>query len=101
VPQDLLPLLIPIVAILIFALGFIAMRRQRSSPDRANPAAPGAPSGLRPSSGESREAFVRRHWQRPGVVANGVTLVDLYDRIATLEQRLAAAEAQLAQRPRA
>jgi hypothetical protein len=35
---------------------------------------------------------VRRHWQRPGVVADGVTLVDLYDRIRALEERLAEAE---------
>lgn len=55
--------------------------------------------GLYQSPGESREGFVRRNWQRSGVVADGKTLVDLYDRIATLEQRLAAAEEQLARRP--
>lgn len=37
---------------------------------------------------ESREAFVRRNVGRPGLVANGPTLVDLYDRIAQLEQRV-------------
>jgi hypothetical protein len=38
--------------------------------------------------GESREEFVRRNVNRPGLVANGLTLVDLYDRIAALEQRV-------------
>jgi hypothetical protein len=48
---------------------------------------------------ESREEFVRRHWQRPGVVANGATLVDLYDRIRALEERVARAERQAASPP--
>ena len=51
--------------------------------------------------GETREAFVRKYWQRPGVVADGVTLVDLYDRIAQLEQGLAEAERQLKVPPQA
>lgn len=38
--------------------------------------------------GESREDFVRRFSSRSGVVANGVTLVDLYNRIAALERRV-------------
>jgi hypothetical protein len=103
VPQDLLPLLIPVVGIVIFVFGFIAMRRRASSLDPANPTAlaSGTPSGLRPSPGESREAFVRRHWQRPGVVANGVTLVDLYNRIATLEQRITELERERTDRPSA
>jgi hypothetical protein len=43
-------------------------------------------------AGESREDFVRRHRHRPGVVADGVTLVDLYDRIRRLEHRIAVLE---------
>jgi hypothetical protein len=55
---------------------------------------PRGPAGcLAPS--ETREAYVRRHWQRPGVIANGPTLVDLYDRIGELERRLAETERQL------
>ncbi|HZU94861.1 hypothetical protein [Microbacterium hydrocarbonoxydans] len=42
--------------------------------------------------GESREDFVRRFSTRPGVVADGVTLVDLYNRIAALERRVAQLE---------
>ncbi|MGN7977039.1 hypothetical protein ACTJJ4_05655 [Microbacterium sp. 22195] len=38
--------------------------------------------------GETREQFVRRFSQRPGVVADGVTLVDLYNRIRMLEARV-------------
>jgi hypothetical protein len=45
-----------------------------------------------PDGPESREDFVRRHRNRPGVVANGATLVDLYDRIRHLEERLASVE---------
>ncbi|MEU0114676.1 hypothetical protein ABZ137_13330 [Streptomyces bobili] len=40
-----------------------------------------------------------RHWQRPGVVADGVALVDLYDRIGALEERLARAVQQSAPPP--
>ena len=63
--------------------------------------APGsaASTGSRDAVQESREEFVRRHWQRPGVVANGVTLVDLYDRIRALEERVARAEQQSASPP--
>lgn len=39
-------------------------------------------------SGETREEFVRRHWDRSGVVVNGVTLLDLYSRINELENRI-------------
>lgn len=42
--------------------------------------------------GESREDYVRRLWDRSGVVANGVTLVDLYNRIQALEARVAELE---------
>lgn len=47
---------------------------------------------FRQNAGESREDYVRRHWDRSGVVANGVTLVDLYDRIRALEERVAELE---------
>lgn len=58
-----------------------------------------AASSLQQASGESREECVRKHWQRPGVVANGVTLVDLYDRIRVLEERLGVAEQRPAPPP--
>jgi hypothetical protein len=47
----------------------------------------------------AKKDFVRRHWQRPGVVANGVTLVDLYDRIRALEERVTRAEQKSASPP--
>jgi len=47
---------------------------------------------FRQQAGETREDYVRRHWARSGVVANGVTLVDLYDRIRALEARVAELE---------
>jgi len=54
-------------------------------------------SGYRPRDQFVRhEDFVRANWQRPGVVADGVTLVDLYDRIAALEARIR----ELEERPR-
>ena len=43
-------------------------------------------------AGETREQFVRREVMRPGVVATGPTLVDLYDRINALEARVAELE---------
>ena len=91
VPSELLFLLIPAVAILMFVLAGVFIRRAQASFVRVAEQT-GAGPGLYQAPGESREAFVRRNWQRPGVVADGVTLVDLYDRIASLEQRLAAAE---------
>ncbi|KKI21800.1 MULTISPECIES: hypothetical protein [unclassified Leucobacter] len=36
----------------------------------------------------THEEFVRWNWRRPGVVADGVTLVELYDRIRALEARV-------------
>ncbi|QMV11350.1 hypothetical protein [Streptomyces lincolnensis] len=42
---------------------------------------------------------MRRHWQRPGVVANGVTLVDLYDRTRALGERVTRAEQRAASPP--
>ncbi|MFI1360100.1 hypothetical protein ACH4TV_41935 [Streptomyces sp. NPDC020898] len=91
-------LLIPVAALVVFvvgAIGVLKLQKIARGPDgpgqaAASPAA--AATGLQQSSQESREEFVRRHWQRPGVVANGVTLVDLYDRIRALEERVARAE---------
>ena len=91
-PSELLFLLIPAVAILMFVLAGVFIRRAQASFIRVTEQTGGAGPGLHQAPGESREAFVRRNWQRPGVVADGLTLVDLYDRIALLEQRLAAAE---------
>jgi len=47
--------------------------------------------------GESRESFVRRFSNRPGVVADGTTLVDLYNRCAILQDRIVALEERLEQ----
>ncbi|WP_327640292.1 hypothetical protein OHB24_18505 [Kribbella sp. NBC_00482] len=90
-------LLIPVVLIVLGVLVPRAvLKAQRASVDLRPATAPhdAAPTGFEQSSQESREEFVRRHWQRPGVVANGVTLVDLYDRIRALEERVARAEQQ-------
>lgn len=90
-------LLIPVAAIVVVVLGAIGiMKLQNAAPQQGStPMGDAAPNGFQQSPGETREAYVRRLWQRPGVVANGVTLVDLYDRINELERRLAAAERQL------
>jgi hypothetical protein len=89
-------LLIPVAALVVIVLGgILVVRLQKASVGRVEvrPAPDAAvPTGFQQSSHESREDFVRRHWQRPGVVANGVTLVDLYDRIRALEERVARAE---------
>ena len=98
--SGLIYLLIPAAALLVIVLGgVLVMRLQRKVwepgffPGTAHPGAAG-PTGFQQSPDETREAFVRRHWQRPGVVADGVTLVDLYDRINDLERRLADSERQ-------
>ncbi|WP_331750291.1 MULTISPECIES: hypothetical protein [unclassified Streptomyces] len=98
-------LLIPVAALVVIVLGAIAvLKLQKVSLGRNEPrSAPApraaAPTGFQQSSQESREEFVRRHWQRPGVVANGVTLVDLYDRIRALEERVTRAEQHSASPP--
>ena len=47
------------------------------------------PAEIRPRDAfQTHEDFVRWNWRRPGVVADGVTLVDLYDRIRALEARV-------------
>jgi hypothetical protein len=98
-----LGLLIIAAAFVAFALGAIGVTKLQQASLRRDSLSPGAalpgdagPSGFQQSPGDTREAYVRKHWQRPGVVANGVTLVDLYDRIAELEKRLAETEQQLA-----
>ena len=90
-------LLIPATAILVFVFGgILVMKAQKMSAYVGERQAGAAgPTGFQQGTDESREAFVRRHWQRPGVVADGRTLVDLYDRIAELEERLADTEQQV------
>lgn len=87
-------LLIPLVALVALILGAVLIVRQQRKvgPSVPVPVDRGVGSGFDQSAGESREDFVRRHRDRPGIVANGVTLVDLYDRIRQLEDRLAAIE---------
>lgn len=97
--SGLLFLLIPVAAIVIIVLGAKAvMRLQNATLQRLQrdsmPMGNAAPNGFQQSPGETREAFVRRNSQRPGVVANGPTLLDLYDRINELERRLAETERQ-------
>lgn len=97
--------LIPVAALVVIVLGGMAvLKLQKLSLGRdelRSATAPGAvaATGFQQSAQESREEFVRRNWQRPGVVANGVTLVDLYDRIQALEERVARAEQHSASRP--
>lgn len=88
-------LLLPVAALMVVVLGGLAVMRVQKVQVHGIPPADTSPKGFQQSTGETREAYVRRHWQRPGVVANGVTLVDLYDRISELERRLAEAEEKL------
>ena len=90
-------LLIPATATLVVVFGgILVMKAQKMSAYVGERQAGAAgPTGFQQAADESREAFVRRHWGRPGVVADGVTLVDLYDRIAELEDRLADTEQQV------
>ncbi|MEV8372856.1 hypothetical protein AB0P21_08960 [Kribbella sp. NPDC056861] len=95
---------IPIVALVLIVIGPIAVLRLQKRSLRAVNELSSVPrtaalTGFQQSPEETREEFVRRHWQRPGVVADGVTLVDLYDRIRVLEERLARAEQQSATPP--
>jgi hypothetical protein len=102
-------LLIPLGALLAVIFGgMFIMRLQKKVreplfPAGSEPTGGGAggpePTGwgagagtFQQGAGESREDFVRRHRHRPGVVADGVTLVDLYDRIRRLEHRIAVLE---------
>ncbi|MEU4392991.1 hypothetical protein [Kribbella sp. NPDC023855] len=91
--------LIPIAAVVLFVFGAIGVVRLQKKVLRAQGQMGSGPvlraavsTGFEQSPDESREEFVRRHWQRPGVVADGVTLVDLYDRIRALEERVERAE---------
>ncbi len=80
---------IPIVVLIVVGPILILKAQRRGPRSRsARPADAGPPAGAQ----ETREEFVRRNWNRPGVVANGETLVDLYDRIRALEERLAETE---------
>ncbi|MFC8800633.1 hypothetical protein ACFT1B_36075 [Streptomyces griseoincarnatus] len=92
--NDLVWLLIPLCALLAVIFGGVLITRQQKKvgPGLPPSAAQGTASGFEQAAGETREDFVRRHRNRPGVVANGATLVDLYDRIRVLEERLAAVE---------
>lgn len=102
-------LVIPLGALLAVIFGGLLIRRLQKKlreplfPASAEPTGGGAgrpeqagwdasPSTFQQGAGESREDFVRRHRHRPGVVADGVTLVDLYDRIRRLEHRIAVLE---------
>jgi hypothetical protein len=102
-------LLIPLGALLAVILGgMLVMRLQKklreplfpggSEPTGGGTGGPESPgwgagtSTFQQGAGESREDFVRRHRHRPGVVADGATLVDLYDRIRRLEHRIAVLE---------
>lgn len=87
-------LLIPLFALLALVIGAVLIVRQQR---KAGPTVPvsgggGTGGGLVQTAGETRDDFVRRNRDRPGVVANGATLVDLYDRIRHLEERLAVLE---------
>lgn len=106
--NPLIWLLIPLAALLAVIFGgVLIMRLQKKLREPLFPGVPeptdGGASGPEPTgwaasnsfqqgAGESREDFVRRHRHRPGVVADGVTLVDVYDRIRRLEHRIAVLE---------
>ncbi|MDX8048851.1 hypothetical protein SK571_05625 [Lentzea sp. BCCO 10_0798] len=104
--SDAWALLIPVTVIVVIVLvGIVFKKLQKSLFSALGASTPASAPGAAPFSGfqqspqESREDFVRRHWQRPGVVADGVTLVDLYDRIRALEERVAQAERRSAAPP--
>jgi hypothetical protein len=81
---------IPIVVLIVVGPILIIKAQRRGLP---GPAQPGPPTpAFQQAPQETREEFVRRNWNRPGVVANGETLIDLYDRIRALEARLAETE---------
>ncbi|MCF4122199.1 hypothetical protein L1785_14560 [Antribacter sp. KLBMP9083] len=87
-------LLIPLGALLAIILGGVLITRQQKKIGTRASALAGRPTvnGFQQAAGESREDFVRRHQNRSGVVANGATLVDLYDRVRRLEERITAVE---------
>jgi len=89
-------LLIPLCALLALIVGAVLITRQQRKMGASSPAQTGQPAvrGFEQAPGETHEDFVRRHRDRPGVIANGATLVDLYDRIRQLEERLAAVESE-------
>ncbi|GAA4730408.1 hypothetical protein GCM10023350_12070 [Nocardioides endophyticus] len=87
-------LLIPLAALVVIILGGILVTRLQKATAAASATALATLDRNAAGAGaETREEFVRRHRHQPGVVANGETLVDLYDRIRELEERLAAIEA--------
>ena len=108
--NPLIWLMIPLAALLAVIFGgLLIMRLQKKLREPLFPGVPeptgGGASGPEPTgwaastsfqqgAGESREDFVRRHRHRPGVVADGVTLVDLYDLIRRLEHRIAVLEGE-------
>jgi hypothetical protein len=89
-------LLVPLLALLALILGAVLITRQQRKAGQSvpGPAGQGTGSGFEQAPGETREDYVRRHRDRPGVIANGATLVDLYDRIRQLEERLVAVESE-------
>ncbi|MET7281662.1 hypothetical protein ABZS29_25725 [Kribbella sp. NPDC005582] len=88
---------IPIVVLLVVGPIMILKAQRRGIPGPGPAQAGPQPPALQQAPGETREDFVRRNWNRSGVVANGETLVDLYDRIRALEARLA--ETDLSNQP--
>ena len=96
--NPLIWLLIPLAALLAVIFGgVLVMRLQKKLreplfPSGSEPTGWAAGGSFQQGAGETREDFVRRHKGRPGVVADGVTLVDLYDRIRRLEHRIAVLE---------
>ncbi|GHH74135.1 hypothetical protein [Promicromonospora soli] len=96
-------LLIPLCALVALIVGAVLITRQqrKSGPSVPGPAGQQVVKGFYQVAGETREDFVRRHRDRPGVIANGATLVDLYDRIRQLEERLAEVESERERRDQA
>lgn len=96
--NPLIWLLIPLGALLAVIFGGVLVRRLQKKlreplfPSGSEPTGWGASTPFEQGAGETREDFVRRHQNRPGVVADGKTLVDLYDQIRRLEHRIAALE---------
>ena len=89
VPNELMPIGGCLVLFAVGAISVSRLQRRMAIADERAAVATGRPV----AEPGTREDFVRRHRFQPGLVANGETLLDLYDRIGRLEARVAELEA--------
>jgi hypothetical protein len=89
VPNELLVIGGCLVLFAVAAISLSRRQRRMTIADERAAVAAGRPV----AEPGTREDYVRRHRFQPGLVANGETLLDLYDRIGRLEARVAELEA--------